>query len=432
MKCAVMDRPLAQESVLLDFLDKANARLRRRDPRLNQLCLQAQSDWRRGRYASALANFGRAIRSAPSDPVLYARRSDLFVQINRPAQALRDIERAMAILPDSEWLQLARLRLLVYCGRNREAAAEISRLIRREEGAACEALFYRGCLRLKQGLWRQAAEDFHRAMDSHPEGDILSLRSRFYWLAARMRDPRFLGRFRRDADRPKGPRLYLCGLGILPPYTATFDILNAILQCDVVVNNLYGSQSREFLSMFCPEVRPAEVGLRNRGDDAYWARHIIGLLREGHIVGYATRGHPMLISRLVDRLRAWCQNNKVDCVAYGAVSSLDVLLARTGQENGAGIGGVQLCVRKALTDGSVRIDTAQPLIVIDPEDLNAEAVGRLRAALARSYPLTHDCCMFGPFYEMEPARFRLGDMARRFPEIRTLMTLYVPPIHARG
>src|ERR1700676_4347808 len=51
-------------------------------------------------------------------------------------------------------------------------------------------------------------------------------------------------------------KVYLCGLGVYPPQTATVEVLRGISECDVAFNNLPGLGISEFLGLFCSNRRP--------------------------------------------------------------------------------------------------------------------------------------------------------------------------------
>lgn len=84
-----------------------------------------------------------------------------------------------------------------------------------------EARLCRGLLALKVRDHRGAGEEFSALMKDQPKEAPISLRARFYWSASRAVDSEFRRRHDMDANAVKSSKLYLCGLGIFPPYTAS-------------------------------------------------------------------------------------------------------------------------------------------------------------------------------------------------------------------
>lgn len=379
-------------------------------------------------YDEAREDLQNAIHLSPCDPQLYVQSSNLFAQLNRPAQALRDMKRAMKLSPKNEWLRYSYLRLLIFSGRRSEAAREIARLIEAgSPGQALEAIFYRGCLNLKAGAGLKAARDFKRVVDSTSTEDNRSLRARLYGLVARMKEPRFYRKYFDSPRTVKGPQLYLCGMGLFPPYTATLDVLNAISRCDVLINNVSGVETREFLSVLCPDVRPATYD--NHGDDQFWVGRIEKELRRNKTVAFVTRGHPMVFGGLGDALVRRCEALRIDCETFGAVSSIDVLLSFMSRALGEDVSGVQAYDHKVVVLDREPLDSRHPLLLYICEGLiKGKEVERTRAVLRSFYPADHECWLFGPTYDAAPQPFLLKELASRFPEIDPSQIIYVPAL----
>jgi hypothetical protein len=385
----------------------------RRGPDAGLYSRRARLHYRRRRYEAAVRDLRRALRLAPRDGGLYAQRSELLSQLGRPHQARRDLEAAIRISPADESLRLARLRLLLAGGLRRQAWREVRRLGSRGGMLGREALFSRGCLFLQEGSFRQAAGDFMRAMGPATDTDSLSLRARFYWIVARGAE---------DAAHEPGPRLYLVGLGLFPPYTASLEAVRLLAGCDVVLNNISGPETQELLCALGPKVRPSTYD--NRGDDALWARRIVAHLERGAVTAFVTRGHPLVFGDLGAKLIQECRRRDIPCRTLASLSSLDILPARMAQRLAVTGPGLQACEWQQARGGTV--DPRRPLLVYFFSPPKAREIRRLQGSLARAFGAGHPCWMFGPQYAAEPQALRVRELACRYPLVDPSLVLYLP------
>ena len=229
-----------------------------------------------------------------------------------------------------------------------------------------------------------------------------------------------------DATTRKASKLYLCGLGIFPPYTASLEVIHALSLCDVIFNNVAGPETRELLAEFCGDIRPASYQAWQ--DEPKWADRIFAELDKGRTVGFITRGHPLVFGGLAVELVRRCGVQKVDHQTFGAVSSIDHLLAFTGKGLGDDFGGIQAMDRPAL-DAAKSMNTNIPLLACFYSGMEKKGeVAAFQKSLKRFYPAEHLCWMFGPKYDASPAVVAVGDLAKTYPTVHSSLMLYVPPV----
>ena len=226
----------------------------------------------------------------------------------------------------------------------------------------------------------------------------------------------------RSASRP---RLALCGLGLFPPYTATLEVLHAVSLSDVAFNNVAGHEVRDMLAAVCRDVRPAFYQAQQ--DEKRWAEAMFSEIAQGRSVAFVTRGHPLVFGALAVELTRRAKAEGVPLESYGAMSSIDHLLATAGKGLGVDWHGVQAFDRRALEKARA-VDSGQPLIACFHEGIQGrEGVERFRRVLERFYPADHECLMYGPKYDSPPAPVRLGDLAEAYPDIHSSLMLFLPP-----
>lgn len=221
-------------------------------------------------------------------------------------------------------------------------------------------------------------------------------------------------------------KLYLCGLGHFPPYTASLNALHSLSRCDLVVSHGSDAHIPAFLKefrlgakrIFCGEKKgaasAAEVALRE--------------LRKGKNVGLVTRAHPLLFDGPAAGLARRCAKEAIGVEVFGSVSSIDMVLARLNKTLGVDMHGVQSYAWEALESLGV-VNFLQPMVVVFGEKaLTPKQVAKLGRSLGKFYPSRHYCWMFGPAYDDAPQAFCLEDMGFHFPEIAPSRILYVPPL----
>lgn len=380
----------------------------------------------RRNYEEAARELDLAKALAPGDLAVNKARAELFVMTDRLPEAQAEFERALSRAPEDEFLRLARLRILIQQGLVKEAAKEIAALKAASPRARLEARLCRGLLALKVRDHRTACDGFTAIMKELPQEDPVSMRARFYWAASRAVDPEFRRRHGMDATSRKPSRLYLCGLGIFPPYTASLEVIHALSLCDVIFNNVAGPETRELLAEFCGDIRPASYQAWQ--DEPKWADRIFAELEKGRTVGFITRGHPLVFGGLAVELVRRCGAQNVDHRTFGAVSSIDHLLAFTGKGLGDDFGGIQAVDRPAI-ERAKHLNTALPLLACFYSGMEKKGeVAGFQKSLERFYPKDHLCWMFGPKYDATPAVVAVGALAKDYPTVHASLMLYVPPL----
>lgn len=383
----------------------------------------------RRNYEEAAHELDAASLLSPGDQAISIARAELCVMTDRLPEAQAEFEKALKSAPADEALRLARLRILIQQGLAKDAAAEISALAKGgSPGAKLEARLYGALLALKLRAYRTACESFTAIMKELPKEHPVSMRARFYWAASRAVDPEFRRRHGMDATTRKPSKLYLCGLGIFPPYTASLEVIHALSLCDVIFNNVAGPEVRELLAEFCGDIRPASYQAWQ--DEPKWADRIFSELDKGRTVGFITRGHPLVFGGLAVELVRRCGAQKVDHQTFGAVSSIDHLLAFTGKGLGDDFGGIQAMDRPAI-ERAATMNTSLPLLACFYSGMETKGeVAGFQKSLSRFYPAGHLCWMFGPKYDATPAVVAVGALEKTYPKVHSSLMLYVPPLVA--
>lgn len=381
----------------------------------------------RRNYEEAGRELDAASLLSKDDQGISVARAELCVMTDRLPEARAEFEKALKRAPADEFLRLARLRILIQQGLAKEAAAEIAALSKSgSPETMLETRLYRGLLALKLRDHEAALAALKDLMKELPKEHPVSMRARFYWAAALAVAPGFRRRTGMDATTRKASKLYLCGLGIFPPYTASLEVVHALSLCDVIFNNVAGPEVRELLAEFCSDIRPASYQAWQ--DEPKWADRIFAELDKGRTVGFITRGHPLVFGGLAVELVRRCGVQKVDHQTFGAVSSIDHLLAFTGKGLGDDFGGIQALDRPAI-EAAKTMNTAIPLLACfySGMDTKAEVAG-FQKSLSRFYPADHLCWMFGPKYDATPAVVAVGALSKDYPKVHSSLMLYVPPL----
>lgn len=415
---------LSDEGSVVEAIEEID-RLIEREPSAFLYLRKAKFLLQRRNYEETARVLDEAFALAPKDPAVPVARAELFVMTDRLPEAQAEFEKALLHAPDDEDLRRGRLRVLIQQGLSKEAEGEIAALAAGTERAKLESRLARALLDLKLKHHRAAERGFKSLMKELPDADPVSMRARFYWAASLAVDPEFRRRHGMDEKR-KPARLYLCGLGIFPPYTASLETVHALSLCDVIFNNVAGPEVRELLAEFCSDIRPASYQAWQ--DEPKWADRIFNELDKGRTVGFITRGHPLVFGGLAVELVRRCGAQKIDHRTFGAVSSIDHLLAFTGKGLGDDFGGIQAIDRPAV-ERSKTLNTTLPLLACFYAGMETKAeVAGFQKSLERFYPPEHLCWMFGPKYDMDPAVVAVGDLAKAYPKVHSSLMLYVPPL----
>lgn len=397
--------------------DKA---LELRGPDASLYALRARARLQFRAYEKALEDADRALALAPKDASLHEERAEILAALGRLGEARKALEAARRLAPDDPGLRVAELRALLADNKPALAAKRARELALTRGPARADGAYYEGCARLKAGQAEAAARCFEKAFAGLDDSDPRAMRARFYWSIARVKEA---ARRAPPARKTAVPRLYICGLGLFAPYTATLEVVHALGRCDVLVNNVGGPETRDFLTLFCPRVIAADYS--DQGDAPVWIDRIFEELGQGRSVAFVTRGHPMMFGDLGSRLARRAAERGVPCESFAAVSSIDALLARTGLAMGVDFQGVQAYERGAIELGA-RLEPRTPLLVYFYSPMTRPPA-ELQRSLRAYYPPDQRCWMFGPQYEGPVKETALKDLARAFPSIDASRILFLPP-----
>ena len=392
------------------------------------LLLRAQMYINRRDYPKALDDINRAIAIDDNNAGARLERAEFFILTNRPEAAELDFREALRISPDEEKAHLSYLSFLAQRGLLDNAKTEIQRLLKHKNSTISfyQALFYSGYCAFKKGLPSSATRLFAQAMQLFSAEHSLSSRAGFYRTTSLIQ--RYLKPDQEDRKMgnldSKGASLSLCGLGIFPPYTASVEVLHALSRCDILFNNVAGMETREFISLFSNDIRP--LCYQASSDESRWADEIFSEIERGHSVAFVTRGHPLVFGGLARELVRRCRESKIPCRSYGAVSSIDHILAYTGLSLGDDWGGIQLLDWSELKTAP-SINTNIPLLATFYNHLSESEMPRLERLLRKFYPQEHPCWMFGPQYDREPAALSVSRLCDHYPKIHSSLMLFLPP-----
>lgn len=231
----------------------------------------------------------------------------------------------------------------------------------------------------------------------------------------------------------KPAKLFLCGLGIFPPYTASLDVLHGLSRCDVLFNNVAGPEVRQLLSEFCADIRPASYQAWQ--DEPKWADKIFAELDKGRKVGFVTRGHPLVCGGLACSLMEESGRRDVDFAVYGAVSSMDTLAIETADGAAGFSWGHQVLDYSSVFSDEFTLDTRLPAVIY----FNATALAlsrrehaRFCEAMERLYSASQLCYFYGRSFHVKPDLMRLSELRGRHGKIDPSFTLLMPPVKSAG
>jgi precorrin-2 methylase len=238
---------------------------------------------------------------------------------------------------------------------------------------------------------------------------------------------------RAKAAAAKKGQVYLCGLGVFPPQTATVEVLQAISECDVIFNNLPGIGLSEFLGLFCARRRP--VAFRYEQDAVLCADLVMSEVAAGKTVGFVTFGHPLLFGPLSHNIIRVCREKGIALKAFGAVSSMDVALASGGMVFGYSYPGFQV-FEMTSASGLAHIEKASnklPIVVYFADGMGEDGLKSLLKALSARFPSSHRCILFGPTLKLEGADkdgMTLKELGSIVHHKLSQGVLFVPPVEA--
>lgn len=230
--------------------------------------------------------------------------------------------------------------------------------------------------------------------------------------------------------------LRIAGMGLSYPRQATLEVLEAISGCDVVFSNLSGEGASNFLSLFCPDVR--YVSYENRKNEIRIAQKIFTAFNKSERVGFVTRGNPMVSGGLIKRLLKEAKKRGVAVRAFPAVSTMDAVLAASGEIFQQTFWGMQMFDSRLLTRAGLRPDPRLHAIICLALTVNENIretprllARELPEALKEKYGANYVLYVFGPRYDL--ARLKpvmLRDLPRmlRGCDARVIpsLTLFLP------
>lgn len=384
-------------------------------------------------YDLALQDLSTALELEPDSPELYDLRSQVNLVLGRLLPAQEDLEKALLVLPGHVNLHLRRGQLLALQGRFGEARASVDPI---RKSSPAWAAFIEGYVACVEKRYEAAMKSFGSASRLAGENDAyLKRQSDFYGTVARA----FAGLNKEETmaklqaakkqAEAKG-KVYLCGLGVYPPQTATVEVLRGISECDVVFNNLPGMGISEFLGLFCANRRP--VAFRYEQDAKLCADLVLSEVRAGRTVGFITFGHPLLFGPLSHEIIKRCNAEKIPCKAFGAVSSMDAVLAASGQVLGYSYGGFQLfeTTGTGILDEIASANTRLPLVVYFADGMGEQWLASLVKTLGKKYGQGHRVLLYGPRHELwetQQDKITVKDLGALSHHKLAQGILFVPP-----
>lgn len=382
-------------------------------------------------YDLAIKDVSAALELTPEDPALYDLRANVSLLLGRQSEAQRDVERALVLLPGDVNLHLRRGQLLCLQGRFDQARDSVAPI---EKRFPAWAHFIRGYVLCVEKRYAEASASFSKAAALAGEQDASLLRmTTFYGTVAKAfaaTVPTENAMAKKNENKKQKGKVYLCGLGVYPPQTATVEVLRAISECDVIFNNLPGVGISEFLGLFCANRRP--VAFRYEQDAQLCADLVLSELKPGRTVGFVTFGHPLLFGPLSHEIIKRCAKESIPCKAFGAVSSMDAVLAASGQVLGYSYGGFQLFETTGMSIlGEISVANPKlPMVIYFADGMGEEWLGKLAKSLAKTHSSSHRCLFYGPrheLWEQQQESFTVAELAKSSHHKLAQGILFVPP-----
>ena len=381
-------------------------------------------------YDLALRDITAALAVEPDNADLFDLRAHVNLVLARLDEAQTDLERALKALPKHVNLHLRLAQLLALRGQFKEARDSLAPI---EKASPAWANFARGYVSCVNKEYARADEEFAKARKLATDRDgRLAMEAGFFGVVAKAFGG--LPKEERDMAKKGSPKekgkVYLCGLGVYPPQTATVEVLRGISECDVVFNNLPGLGMSEFLGLFCANRRP--VAFRYEQDAKLCADLVLSEVKPGRTVGFVTFGHPLLFGPLSHEIIQRCAKEGIPCKAFGAVSSMDAVLAASGQVLGYSYGGFQMfettgkTILKEIPSANPRL----PVVVYFAEGLGDAGLKTLIEMLGKLYSPAHKVLLYGPKHELwetQQEGTTLRELANMSHHKLAQGILFVPP-----
>jgi tetratricopeptide (TPR) repeat protein len=420
---AELAKTYEQLGILPEAIENA-AQAVRLCPCVEHHCLKAHLHgcWREN--AESIAEYARAAALRPGDAGLLFSLSKAYSAAGRLPEALRDARAAARLEPGDAHLRCWEIQLLTLTRRSKEAARGVAALLKRE-GAddllKANAFFCLGYDALYRGAHADARRALARCLDLS-EGSALWRKADFYRVIASM--PGRAGA--KQGAKRSGPGLYLIGLGVDPPYTATAEDLRALSRCDVLFNNVMGDEMFEFLRPFCADVRP--VAYHQNNDEEKLAAEMLAETGPGRTVAFVTRGSAIVQGPLGTLLLEKCRQKKISWACMPAVSSTELLAAKFSDPLLSGVGLAVMDSRGA-TDVDMT-DRRLPLtLFLNMTDAESQYPA-LCALLSRRYGGAHPCLVLDHVIGQEPMRSTMDALPALRSKLSHSAIFFIPGLTA--
>jgi tetratricopeptide (TPR) repeat protein len=381
----------------------------------------------RRHYHLAVPDYTEALRLRPENVSSLIGRAMVECIRNNMEACVKDADRATAMAPDDPGVALERLRLRTYAGRVEGVDKELDELERAHPDLARNVSFLKGCYRMKTRSYEKAALEFEKglspARDTDFDRKIVFHQSIAKAFAQDTRPPGF------KPVAPKTARLYICGLGIYPPYTASVETLRAVLSCDMVFNNLSEPEIAALLWLLAPECEPTMFDIR--GADTRWTNAIFKHVTAGRTVGFVTRGHPLVCGGLAHSLIQECERRgDVEHRVFGSVSSVNTLAVRALPRGADAFWGLQVLDYSSVFSPNFQLDTRVPVVLYFNSTamiLTKEEHDRFCSIMESAYSKDQPVYFYGRTFNMTPELIKLSELRAYHQKIDPSYTLLIPP-----
>lgn len=385
------------------------------DPCLENRLLKAHlhTCWRD--YGLAVEEYSSALAGSGPHAALFFGRSKAYAAQGLMDAAIKDGSEAAALEPRDSALWAWSVQTLIHGKQRKNARARISLVLNSKvssESFRAAAYFCRGYDGLCAGRFVLAAKDFSRSRQTAKTG-ALAAKADFY---------RTLAGLMETARPARRVGLYLIGMGVNPPYSATAEALSALRRCDVVFNNVMDEENFEILRPFCPDCRP--LAYHQMGDEARLCAEILSQCGRGKTVGFVTRGNAMLAGPLGAELARRCRVSGLSWRCLPAVSSPEVLSARFGA-TGVRMEGMAAVASEGLFARAPLSSKASLTLFLDMTSGQSRYSSLCRELKAR-YGSTRPCLILDHVIGQEPLRRSVGELSRLRDDLSPSAIFYFP------
>lgn len=376
----------------------------------------------RRHYHLAVPDFSTALELEPGNVQALLGRGMVEAHRGDFTAALADLGLARKAAPGDLGVALEEARQRIAAGKLSGLLKELAAASARDEAAAD---FLKGCYWLKRRRCARACAEFESAMARTGDPGF-GLKVGFHLALARgLR----AGSGPKPAPKRGRARLYICGLGINPPYTASIETWRAIQACDFVFNNLSELEISGLLGLLAPACEPTMFDVR--GADYRWTRAIFRKIKPGMTVGFVTRGHPLVCGGLAASLIQECRAVGADYRVFAAVSSMNTLAAQALPPEAQGFGGQQVLDYSSIFDEGFRLDLALPAVLYFNAtvlELARERYDRFCSILEGLYGESHPCFFYGRSFSAAPEIMELRALREFHSKIDPSYTLLLGPV----